>query len=115
MYELVCLSNFFILWSIQASTSIMDRFGLFSLIIIGANNVGVTGTAQNFPEEKAIMSGKMAARMYRIGPYFIAKALSGISIWSIQCCIWLNCVPLGPFTKGPIQEVSRLDYSSVDR
>ena len=99
MHVLACLSNFSILWSIQAS--IMDRFGLLSLIIIGATNLGVTSTARSFPKEKAIISGEMAASMYRIGPYFIAKALSEILLIGVYTAVFGSIVyPLVRLQKG---------------
>ena len=36
--------------------SIMDRFGLLSLIVIGATNMAMAGTIRSFPKEKAIVS-----------------------------------------------------------
>ena len=99
MHVLACLSNFSILWSIQAS--IMDRFGLLSLIIIGATNLGVTSTARSFPKEKVIISGEMAASMYRIGPYFIAKALSEILLIGVYTAVFGSIVyPLVRLQKG---------------
>mmetsp|Transcript_2861 Transcript_2861/g.5217 ORF Transcript_2861/g.5217 Transcript_2861/m.5217 type:complete len:467 (+) Transcript_2861:797-2197(+) len=56
--------------------SIMDRFGLLSLIIIGATDMAVTATIRSFPKEKAIVSGEVASGMYRTFPYFISKAIS---------------------------------------
>ena len=64
--------------------SIMDRFGLLSLIIIGATNMGMAGTIRSFPKEKAIVSGEMAANMYRTGPYFVAKAISEIPLIGVR-------------------------------
>ena len=58
----------------------MDRFGLLSLIIIGATNMAMAGTVRSFPKEKAIVSTEMASHMYRTGPYFIAKAISEIPL-----------------------------------
>lgn len=60
--------------------SIMDRFGLLSLIVIGATNMAMAGTIRSFPKEKAIVSNELASSMYRTGPYFIAKALSEIPL-----------------------------------
>ena len=62
----------------------MDRFGLLSLIIIGATNMGMAGTIRSFPKEKAIVSGEMAANMYRTGPYFVAKAISEIPLIGVS-------------------------------
>lgn len=56
--------------------SIMDRFGLLSLIILGATNMAMAQTIRSFPKEKAIVSGELASGMYRTFPYFISKAIS---------------------------------------
>jgi len=63
--------------------SIMDRFGLLSLIVIGATNMAMAGTIRSFPKEKAIVSNELASSMYRTGPYFIAKALSEIPLIAV--------------------------------
>lgn len=56
----------------------MDRFGLLSLIAIGAANMAIAGTIRSFPKEKAIVGGEIASRMYSTFPYFVAKAVSEI-------------------------------------
>jgi ABC-2 type transporter len=56
--------------------SIQDRFGLLSLIAIGAMNMAVAQTIRAFPREKAIVSNELASNMYRTLPYFIGKAVS---------------------------------------
>jgi len=99
MHVLMSVSHFFVLLLTQAS--IMDRFGLLSLVIIGATNMGVAGTIRSFPKEKAIVSGEMAASMYRIGPYFIAKALSEIPLIGIYNAVFGSIVyPLVRLQKG---------------
>jgi len=81
--------------------SIMDRFGLLSLIVIGATNMATAGTIRSFPKEKAIVSGEMAASMYRTGPYFIAKALSEIPlIISLQAVFGSIIYPLVGLQPG---------------
>jgi len=81
--------------------SIMDRFGLLSLIVIGATNMATAGTIRSFPKEKAIVSGEMAASMYRTGPYFIAKALSEIPlIVSLQAVFGSIIYPLVRLQPG---------------
>jgi hypothetical protein len=60
--------------------SIQDRFGLLSLIAIGASNMAMASTVRAFPKEKAIVSNELAAGMYRTLPYFIAKAISEIPL-----------------------------------
>jgi len=39
----------------------MDRFGLLSLIIIGATNMAMAGTVRSFPKEKAIVTGEIVS------------------------------------------------------
>jgi ABC-type multidrug transport system permease subunit len=58
--------------------SIQDRFGLLSLIAIGASNMAMASTVRSFPKEKAIVSNELAAKMYGTLPYFIGKAISEI-------------------------------------
>jgi ABC-type multidrug transport system permease subunit len=60
--------------------SIMDRFGLISLIAIGGSNMAMASTVRSFPKEKAIVSGELADHMYGTFPYFIGKALSEIPL-----------------------------------
>lgn len=59
-------------------SSIMDRFGLLSLVIIGSSNMAVAGTVRSFPKEKAIVGTEIASKMYNTFPYFISKAISEI-------------------------------------
>lgn len=81
--------------------SIIDRFGLLSLVIIGATNMAVAGTIRSFPKEKAIVSGEMAANMYRTGPYFIAKAISEIPLVILLQSIFGSIIyPLVRLQKG---------------
>lgn len=56
--------------------SIQDRFGLLSLIAIGAMNMAIAQTIRTFPREKAIVSNELASNMYRTLPYFVGKAIS---------------------------------------
>ena len=58
----------------------MDRFGLLSLIAIGAANMAVAGTIRSFPKEKAIVGEELASKMYNVIPYFTAKAISEIPL-----------------------------------
>merc|ERR1712228_289962 len=60
--------------------SIMDRFGLLSLIVIGTVNMGVAGTVRSFPKEKAIVADELAHHLYGTLPYFVAKAISEIPL-----------------------------------
>mmetsp|Transcript_26404 Transcript_26404/g.72598 ORF Transcript_26404/g.72598 Transcript_26404/m.72598 type:complete len:746 (+) Transcript_26404:140-2377(+) len=61
-------------------SSIMDRFGLLSLIAIGGSNMAMASTVRSFPKEKAIVSGELGDHMYGTLPYFIGKALSEIPL-----------------------------------
>lgn len=61
-------------------SSIMDRFGLLSLIAIGGSNMAMASTVRSFPKEKAIVSGELADHMYGTLPYFVGKALSEIPL-----------------------------------
>ena len=56
--------------------SIQDRFGLLSLIAIGAMNMAIAQTIRTFPREKAIVANELASNMYRTLPYFVGKAIS---------------------------------------
>lgn len=58
--------------------SIQDRFGVLSLIAIGAANMAMASTLRAFPKEKAIVANEIGAKMYDTLPYFIGKALSEI-------------------------------------
>jgi ABC-type multidrug transport system permease subunit len=60
--------------------SVQDRFGLLSLIAIGASNMAMASTVRAFPKEKAIISNELGAGMYRTLPYFVAKAISEIPL-----------------------------------
>jgi ABC-type multidrug transport system ATPase subunit/ABC-type multidrug transport system permease subunit len=58
--------------------SIQDRFGVLSLIAIGAANMAMASTLRAFPKEKAIVANEIGAKMYDTLPYFIGKAISEI-------------------------------------
>ena len=81
--------------------SIMDRYGLLSLIVIGATNMAMAGTIRSFPKEKAIVSGELAANMYRTFPYFISKAISEIPLIGICNAIFSALIyPLVKLQSG---------------
>jgi len=61
-------------------SSIQDRFGLLSLIAIGASNMAIASSIRSFPREKSIVSKELANQMYRTFPYFIGKALSELPL-----------------------------------
>lgn len=63
--------------------SIQDRFGLLSLIAIGAMNMAIAQTIRSFPREKAIVSNELASNMYRTLPYFVGKAISELPMVGI--------------------------------
>lgn len=63
--------------------SIMDRYGLLNLIIIGTTNLALSQTIRSFPREKIIVSNELSSKMYRTLPYFIAKAISEIPMSAI--------------------------------
>ena len=60
--------------------SIQDRFGLLSLIAIGASNMAIAGSIRAFPREKSIVSKELANKLYHTFPYFIGKALSELPL-----------------------------------
>jgi ABC-type multidrug transport system ATPase subunit len=60
--------------------SIQDRFGLLSLIAIGASNMAIASSIRSFPREKTIVSKELANKMYRTLPYFIGKAISELPL-----------------------------------
>jgi hypothetical protein len=71
-------------------SSIMDRFGLISLIAIGGSNMAMASTVRSFPKEKAIVSGELADHMYGTLPYFIGKALSEIPLTAFFLILFLE-------------------------
>ncbi|EJK47315.1 hypothetical protein THAOC_33977 [Thalassiosira oceanica] len=82
-------------------SSIMDRFGLLSLIMIGGTNMAVAGTIRAFPKEKAIVSGEMDIKLYRTFPYFIAKAVSELPLIGVFNAIFSSIIyPLTNLQPG---------------
>lgn len=82
-------------------SSIMDRFGLLSLIAIGGANMAVAGTIRSFPKEKAIVGSEMASNMYGVVPYFVAKAVSELPLLGVFSAIF-GCIiyPLSGLQRG---------------
>ena len=81
--------------------SIQDRYGLLSLIVIGATNMATAGTIRSFPKEKAIVSNEIASNMYGTLPYFVAKAISEIPLIGIFQTIFGSIIyPLTGLQKG---------------
>jgi len=60
--------------------SIQDRFGLLSLIAIGAANMALASSIRSFPKEKAIITNELASSLYSSAPYFIGKVLSELPL-----------------------------------
>ena len=60
----------------NTQSSIQDRFGLLSLVAIGAGNLAIASTIRTFPKEKAIVSSERAKKMYGVPAYFAAKVVA---------------------------------------
>ena len=87
--------------------SIMDRFGLLSLIAIGGSNMAMASTVRSFPKEKAIVSGELADHMYGTFPYFIGKALSEIPLTAFFNSIFGILVSKLTGLHGTFQKMKR--------
>jgi hypothetical protein len=59
----------------RTQSSIQDRFGLLSLVAIGAGNLAIASTIRTFPKEKAIVASERSKGMYTVAPYFLSKVL----------------------------------------
>merc|ERR1719424_803230 len=60
----------------DSQSSIQDRFGLLSLIAIGAGNLAIASTIRAFPKEKSIVNAERAKGMYSVAPYFLSKVVA---------------------------------------
>lgn len=60
----------------STQASIQDRFGLLSLVAIGAGNLAIASTIRTFPKEKTIVQSDRAKQLYGVGPYFLSKVLA---------------------------------------
>ena len=60
----------------DTQASIQDRFGLLSLVAIGAGNLAIASTIRTFPKEKTIVQSDRAKQLYGVGPYFLSKVLA---------------------------------------
>ena len=81
--------------------SIMDRFGLLSLIAIGGANMAIAGTVRAFPKEKTIVSGELSSGLYRTMPYFVSKAIAEIPLISVLNALFCGIIyPLSGLQKG---------------
>ena len=79
----------------------MDRFGLLSLVAIGAMNMAVASTIRSFTKEKSIVAGEMASSMYKTLPYFLAKAISEIPLVGAYNALFSSILyPLAGLQKG---------------
>ena len=68
--------------------SIQDRFGLLSLIAIGAANMAVASAVRTFPKEKAIVAKELGSSLYRTLPYLIGKALAELPLTAFFNCLF---------------------------
>lgn len=85
--------------------SVMDRFGLLSLIAIGGMNMSVASTIRSFTREKSVVKGEMANGMYRTLPYFLAKAISEIPLVGVFNAIFGAIIyPLAGLQKGKFKQ-----------
>lgn len=85
--------------------SIMDRYGLLSLIAIGGLNMSLASTIRSFTKEKSIVKGEMASGMYRTLPYFVAKALSEVPLVGVFNAIFGAIIyPLAGLQKGKFKK-----------
>jgi len=60
----------------RSQSSIQDRFGLISLVAIGAGNLAIASTIRAFPKEKLIVNAERAKGMYSVIPYFASKVVA---------------------------------------
>lgn len=60
----------------HTQSSIQDRFGLLSLVAIGAGNLAIASTIRAFPKEKLIVNSERAKGMYSVLPYFASKVVA---------------------------------------
>jgi len=63
----------------DSQVSIQERFGLLSLVTIGAANLGVATTIRSFPKEKQIVRSDRAKKAYDVAPYFLAKLVAEVN------------------------------------
>ena len=64
----------------DTQSSIQDRFGLLSLVAIGAGNLAIASTIRTFPKEKTIVQADRAKQLYGVGPYFLSKVRVRVSV-----------------------------------
>ncbi|KAL1499188.1 hypothetical protein AB1Y20_013697 [Prymnesium parvum] len=76
----------------NSQRSIQDRFGLLSLIAIGAGNLALASTVRTFPKEKAIVVTERAKNMYGMVPYFASKAFAEAPVIAALSALGGVCV-----------------------
>lgn len=67
----------------NSQSSIQDRYGLMSLVAIGAGNMAIGSTIRAFPKEKVIVNNERAKGMYSVLPYFLSKVVAEAPISAI--------------------------------
>ena len=60
----------------DSQASIQDRFGLLSLVAIGAGQLAIASTIRSFPKEKTIVERERSKGIYDVGPYFLSKVVA---------------------------------------
>jgi ABC-type multidrug transport system ATPase subunit len=64
-------------------SSIMDRFGLLNLIVVGTANMALATTIRSFPKEKSIVVSEIGCHLYRTFPYLLSKAISEMPLTAL--------------------------------
>eukprot|EP00466_Bigelowiella_natans_P018974 jgi/Bigna1/90187/estExt_fgenesh1_pg.C_640082 len=59
----------------NSSTSIQDRFGLISLVAIGALNLNLAGTVRSFLKEKEVVDAERTKNTYSVFPFSVLSLL----------------------------------------
>jgi len=81
--------------------SVMDRFGLISLVGTAVLNMGFATSVRSFPKEKAIVSSEMSIGMYRTLPYLLSKAMAEIPFLAIYTGLFSTIIyPLSGLQEG---------------
>jgi len=68
--------------------SIQNRFGLLSLVTIGAANLGIATTIRAFPKEKTIVNNERAKNIYGVLPYFLSKLIAEAPVSSFLSALF---------------------------
>ena len=78
-------------WDVQVS--IQERFGLLSLITIGAANLGVATTLRAFPKEKLIVKAERTKKIYGVWRcahtyiHLCSSWRAGYCLCLCKCCV----------------------------